>query len=233
MPHKFSFLSRAALLMTLVLLAACATAGHERATRTTTSMTEAKPALEKMKTQIAITLGTLNSLIRQKSEDPRPQYNSYAKELQKMEAQAKTAYNSVRETKANGDVYFKAWEKDLQLISNPDIRDRSAARRIKAMEDFNKILVKMDAADEAFYPFLLELQDVQKYLNHDLTPEGILSIKDVVVKAGKDASNINQRIDATIAELHRVENAMEINRNLAEPPARTSAKPRAAKPSNM
>lgn len=121
----------------------------------------------------------------------------------------------------------------IESCPNPTVPAAAAARRIKAMEDFNKILVKMDAADEAFYPFLLELQDVQKYLNHDLTPEGILSIKDVVVKAGKEASNINQRIDDTIAELHRVESAMEINRNLAEPPARTSAKPRAAKPSNM
>jgi len=233
MSKHVSNLSRAALLLALGFLAACATAGHERATQTTVSMTEAKPELEKMKTQISITLATLNSLVRQKTEDPRPQYTSFVKSLEKMETQAKTAYQSVRDTKAKGDVYFTAWEKDLDLIANPDIRDRSAARRAEAMENFNQILVKMDSADEAFYPFLIELQDVQKYLNHDLTPEGILSIKDVVVKAGKEASTINQRIDATIAELDRVEKSMEINRNLANPPARTSSKPRAVKPSNM
>jgi hypothetical protein len=233
MPQKLSFLSRAALLMAIALLAACATAGHERATRATVSMNEAKPELEKMKSQISITLANLNSLVRQKSEDPRPQYNNFVKSLHKMETQAKTAYQSVRVTKANGDVYFKAWEKDLELIANPDSRERSAARRIEAMENFNQILVKMDAADEAFYPFLIDLQDVEKYLNHDLTPEGIVSIKDVVVKAGKDASNIHKCLDATIAELNRVERSMEINRNLSEPPARTSSKPRAVKPSNM
>ena len=195
-------------------------------------MNVAQPELEKMKSQVGITISTLNSLFHQKSEDPRPQYDQFSKELKVMENQAKLAYQSIRQTKKNGDTYFQAWGKDLESFSNPDIRMKSADRREKAMQRFSQINSSMEATDEVFYPLLIDLQDVKKYLSHDLTPEGIGSIKDIVGQANKDAKLVTTRIDATIDELQQVEHAMEINKNMASS-ATTSAKPRAAKPSNL
>ena len=222
----------ALVLLGALLFAGCATSGHERASRATTSMNVAQPELEKMKSQVGITLGTLNSLFHQKNQDPRPQYEQFSKELKEMENQAKVAYDSVRQTKKNGDTYFDAWGKDLELFSNPDIRMRSADRREKAMQRFGKINTSMEATDEAFYPLLIDLQDVEKYLSHDLTPEGIGSIKDIVGQANRDAKLVTTRIDATIAELQEVEHAMEINKNMTRSTT-TSAKPETTKPSNL
>jgi hypothetical protein len=222
----------ALVLLGALLFAGCATSGHERASRTTSSMNVAQPELEKMKSQVGITLGTLNSLFHQKNQDPRPQYEQFSKELKEMENQAKVAYQSVRQTKKNGDTYFEAWGKDLELFSNPDIRMRSADRREKAMQRFGQINTSMEATDEAFYPLLIDLQDVEKYLSHDLTPEGIGSIKDILGKANQDAKLVTTRIDATIAELQEVEHAMEINKNMTSSTT-TSAKPGTTKPSNL
>lgn len=182
----------------------CATTGQQRAAKATSSMRDTKDELVLTKEQIRATMASLNSLVGQPGTDLGTQYKQFVKEVKSTDKQAKKLRDHADTMNAQSGSYFEAWDKDLETIQNPDIRKRSEERRAAAFDSYKKIDTAMQSANEALDPFLADLRDIQRYLGNDLTAAGIAAISDVVKKADANATTVQERIDAVVAEIDRV-----------------------------
>ena len=149
-------------------------------------------------------MASLNSLVGQPGTDLGTQYKQFVKEVKSTDKQAKKLRDRADKMNAQNGAYFEAWDKDLETIQNPDIRKRSEERRAAAFDSYKKIDTVMQSANESLDPFLADLRDIQRYLGNDLTAAGIAAISDVVKKADANASTVQERIDAVVAEIDRV-----------------------------
>lgn len=182
----------------------CASTGPQQATKTTSSMRDAKDELLLTKAQVRATMTSLNSLVGQSENDLRKQYDQFTKEVKSTDKQAKMLRDRAAKMNAQSGAYFETWEKNLETIQNPDIRKRSEERRAKAFDSYKKIDTAMQSTNEAFDPLLADLKDIQRYLGNDLTAQGIAAISEVVEKANANATVVEEKLDAMIAEIDRV-----------------------------
>ena len=81
----------------------------------------------KIRNQVGLTLESLNRM-QTESIDLREQLGKYTAELAKMEECGKTARDRVMSMQEKGQAYFKAWEDQINSISNKDIREQAKKR---------------------------------------------------------------------------------------------------------
>jgi TolA-binding protein len=195
----------------------CASTGLQQASKATSSMRDTKDELLLTKAQVRATMTSLNSIVGQSENDLRKQYDQYTKEVKSTDKQAKKLRDRADKMNAQSGAHFATWEKNLETIQNPDIRKRSEERRTQAFDSYKKIDTAMQSANEAFDPFLSNLKDIQRYLGNDLTALGILSIFPVFENVNANATTVEERLDAVIAEIDRVAAEMSTSKGSQTP----------------
>jgi hypothetical protein len=56
----------------------------------------------------------------------------------------------------------------------------------------------MEAATEGFEPLLVYLRDIQKYLDNNLTTDGVAGIVDLMAKAAADGNMVIRQMDSAL-----------------------------------
>jgi chromosome segregation ATPase len=196
-------------LTTLAALLALATPGT-RAPESADMAQEAKARMDttrtevaKIRNQVGLTLEELNRL-QKDSVELRPQFEKYAKELANMEEQATVARDRVLSMEAKGHAFFKAWEDQIQTISNADIRNQALKRYDKRVKSYNKIVKAMTEARDELKPFLSDLNDVRKLLNSELSRESVASAKSLIKQANWHGEDVVDSLKDVETELDRV-----------------------------
>lgn len=196
----------------VLILTGCATSGPDRAAATSSTMRSTREALTDAKTQIDATLRALNDLVNQTSGDLRPNFKQFANDIPRNQAAADRVMRRADKMKAKGSEYFKKWETEIAQIHNIDIRNLSAERRSRALENYQRVTVEMQAAKESYRAFMSDLLDIQKYLSNDLTRAGVDSIAPTVRKANDHAGSVKERLDAAINQLDQVARELSASR---------------------
>jgi hypothetical protein len=195
---------------TFAALLALAPTSGVRAAESAEMAQEAKARMDttrtevaKIRTQVALTLEELNRL-QKDSVELRPQFEKYAKELAKMEEQAKIARDRVLSMEAKGLAFFKAWEDQIQTISNADIRNQAQKRYDKRVKSYNKIVKAMTDARDELKPFVSDLNDVRKMLDSELSRSSVASAKNLIRQANWHGEDVVESLKDVETELDRV-----------------------------
>jgi hypothetical protein len=207
----------ASLLLTVTCGAGCASDGGEQAkerAKAITSMRETREQLVEAKQQINVVLQAMNQLAL--AADPRPEgrrsappgvrpaYERFAKAVEETEEEAGKANRRASEMRVRGREYVAEWEKEMDTITNPDLRAGAAERRQLVRENYNQIRDAARAAREAYNPFIRGLRDLRRALSMDITPEGVRAAQPAMDATRADGENLQLRIDELIAEIDRV-----------------------------
>jgi hypothetical protein len=188
-----------ALLIAVTMVGGCASSGYQKAGQTSDQMGSLKTELERGKVQVDATTVALNNLAQ--ATDAQAAFKAYEKELKKTQDQAKRVDDRARDMRKRGAEYFKKWEEQTAELGSEDLRRRAGERREELVKAFEKISKAMEAADEAYEPFIADLLDIQKFLAADLTPQSISMIGDLIEEAVKEAGVVNERIDDVIKQI--------------------------------
>ena len=89
-------------------------------------------------------------------------------------------------------------------MNDPEIRKLVEERKAKLQAAFGNIQTTMEPARDQFNAWLGPLKDLQKYLNQDLTINGIDAAKGLIAKSKNEGRELQKTLDNVIAELNTV-----------------------------
>ncbi len=179
-------------------------AGYKLADKTGKSIAELRDEVLTIKKEVDATLVALDKVVATAASDPRKAYQEFDKAVPRIDDAAKKARKRSEDMKAEGQAYFKQWEKELAAVSNPDIRKLAEERKAELSATFNNIKTTMEPAKQQFNTWLADLKDLQKYFSNDLTVGGIDAAKTLIAKAKTEGQGVQQTLDKVIAELNTV-----------------------------
>ena len=178
--------------------------GYQRAAGMGGSLLKDKADMLKLKDQVTATTAALNDLITDPQRDLKPQYKAFTGAVNKLDAMAKKSRERGVAIQANLDKYVDAWREEVVTIQDVKLREQAMDRVTQAKESFKQLYAKLTAIKETLAPYVGNLKDIQRYLDTDLTPAGLQTIRTMATKAIASDKAILQQVDAVAAEIERV-----------------------------
>jgi hypothetical protein len=199
--RKLQLLAGAA---TVALLAGCASSGYKHADKTGEGIAEFRDEVVKAKQAVDGAMAGLGKIIETAASDPRKAYEAFAKGVERVESARAKAGKRAADMKAAGQAYFKQWEKQMEGINNPEIRELAEKRKAKLTETFGKIAPLLQNAKADFDPFMSDLVDLRTFLSNDLTVNGVDAAKDIFKKTRDHGAKLQGSLDDLVAEMNSI-----------------------------
>jgi hypothetical protein len=158
--------------------------------------------------QLQATVDALAALEKQKSGDMRPTYDAFVAQIAKTETAATTTRARVAKMEGEAATHFGTWQKDVDGISNPSLKDKAQKRLASVQKSYDKVVVQLKDASSRFTPLLSDLGDIQKTLVNDLTPGGVKSVRSSVSDAQWNLKTARRAIYAAVEELTKMEHSL-------------------------
>jgi hypothetical protein len=134
-----------------------AAAGYKQADKTGESIAEFRDDIVSIKKEVDASLAALDKSITQATVDPRKPFKVFEKSVPRVDSAATKAKKHAEKMRAEGQEYFKKWEKDLSSVNDPDIRKLAEERKAKLQATFGKIKTTTEPARDGFIPWLADL----------------------------------------------------------------------------
>jgi hypothetical protein len=192
-------------LLTLGLVSLLAVATQASQEQLATSIKDARLEATRTSDLLKSTLNTLNALTKQKEGDLRSAYNAFAANVPKTEAAAAWAGTYTKWMAADGQQYFKNWQKTIDGIANEGLRKKSQKRLDDVRKSYSKVEAALIEAGDKFKPFLSDLNDVRKALANDVTAGGVKAIKSTVSSANWNYAGVSKGINDALKEMAKME----------------------------
>jgi len=171
-------------------------AQNKKAKQSTETIQKVRQEMGKAKTQKDRTMTALDQLATQSGGNLKKAYNKFSNELKKLDKSAKNLRKLATNMRGKSQAYFQNWQKELSKLNNPTLQEQAQARRQEAVEKFEAIEPRIQAAREVFIDFMANLQDIDRYLGSDLSSRGVQTISGMV----EETKRQNQQVDQNIAE---------------------------------
>ncbi len=169
--------------------------------------TEAQNAEVQLKTTVDA-LNALNELAREKKGDIKAAYQVFAAELPKTEAAANWARTRLQWMTGDGQKYFDTWQATVGSINNESLRKKAQKRLDTVKANYDKLGKALKKASDKAQPFLSDLQDVQKALANDVTPDGLKSVRSVIDDANWNYKFVNSAMEDARKSMKKMEESL-------------------------
>jgi len=198
-------------------LTGCASSGVGRTDSTTESMAGLENFLTDSKETVSTALTSLDDVSKTANSDPRPAYQTFCKDVEKIEAAAETARSRSIAMKTRAKEHHDKWLQELAQIENPEMRKASEDRRQKALASFEALETQMGDVKSSYEPFIGLMKDIRAFLANDLSPGGIASMKGQSQQAAQRGHDVESKIDRLVGEIAKVRKEWEVSRPSPQP----------------
>jgi alpha-galactosidase/6-phospho-beta-glucosidase family protein len=136
----------------------------------------------------------------------RSAYDQYAKDVKSLQAACDSVNKRAKDMRAKKADYLQAWTKDKAEVQNEELRLIAKERKAETTAAFERVRTELDRASTAFVPFMSNLNDIQKVIGNDLTPEGrgLVAQTAVVANANDHGNAVVAIMDSAMEELKKV-----------------------------
>ena len=124
----------------------------------------------------------------------KKRYESFSKELTKLEAAQKHATADIDHMQSEGAEYFGAWDTSIGKISNPELQQASAERRSRTMKEFDDLTASLSDADSQLPVFMSELLDLKTFMETDLSAESVSKADGMILKSQSDSQALESEL---------------------------------------
>jgi uncharacterized protein YhaN len=185
-------------------LGGCATTGMDRSVKASNSMQDEDKEIRKLIVQIDVTGTSLDNLMLAGAPDLKKPFDSYSKNLAKLDSEGKRTIKRMDEMKARSRDYFGEWEKQGDTYSNPQIRELSDERRSHLAAVYAQVPEAGMGIKGAYHAYLTDLKEIQLYLSNDLTTKGQQTIAPVANKTIQDREALKASLVPLLAALDAI-----------------------------
>jgi hypothetical protein len=206
---KTKYLQIVSLTATIVagtaLMTGCATkSGYKQADKTGAGITEFREEIVNGKKDIDNTMTALSQVAATANQNPRAAFEKYSKSVTDLESTAEKVKKRAADMQARGQAYFTQWEKEMQEVQNPEIKNLAMQRKAKLQETFDSIKKYTGPLKEQFGPWMSDLKDLRTYLSNDLTVTGVDAAKSLFAKTQTEGLEVQKSMNSLVAELNTI-----------------------------
>jgi chromosome segregation ATPase len=150
--------------------------------------------VDKYVTQLDKTEEALSSVNQAQGKDLKQRYESFSKEVRKLEDAQKHTTSDIDEMKSNGTEYFSSWGTSIAQMSEPELKQASTERRSKVMKDHDDLAAALNDVGGHLQPFMSDLHDLKSFLGTDLSPANVGKANEMIQKSQADAQALKDKI---------------------------------------
>lgn len=198
----------AALTLTTLIAAGCESdPGRQRTNKTISTLKDTRAEFVSGKADVNKAMMRLGAL-QAKPADLTPAFHDYKDSITAVRNRAAIVQKRVQDMRLNADTYSQGWSTSAQEISDPSLRDLSAAQNERAKARFQKIDADAQEVRDAYDPFITQLDDLEKYLSNLLTASSIDQAGPMFDSVRTRGNELTGKIDALIAEMDSTQDRM-------------------------
>ena len=158
----------------------------------------------KGKTQVQSAMDALSALASGGEANLTKNYNTFTKQVSGLNKTREAVKARAEDVTARREAYLAEWQKKSQEVTNPEIQAHMQQRAEQVKAVMESLAPAGDALREAFPPFFSDLNDVQKMLSVDLSPQGVAAAKPIAEKVVANGNIIIKSLDTYITTLTQV-----------------------------
>ncbi len=200
----------------LAVVGGCASSGVDSAEAAANVMRETKQALADAPDKITAVSTSLDELSKE-GGDMKAEFSAYSERVDALVRHREYLRSLGQQIEQSKATFTTHWEKRMKDIKDDDLRKRAEERRSALMAKFAELKRTGDAAKEEFEPWLQTVLDVRAYLENDLNPTGVASVKDQVRKVRNGAASVNKKLTTIVTSLDEMSTAIAATKP-PEPP---------------
>lgn len=201
--------SRSTIIMIAVfLLAGCASTGMQRSQDTRTTMETMDNDIQEASQQLDATGESLDELMRSGQTNVKSAFDSFKKNVEKMESIEKKFAKHAEQMKAKGIDYFKEWKKEGSEYKNPEIQRLSNERRAALKEVYDKIAENSIGVNKAFKAYISDIKEIRQFLSNDLTTKGIEAISQISERVVSEGNSLKYAIQDLQTAIQKAQSEM-------------------------
>ena len=95
---------------------------------------------------------------------------------------------------------FSEWQGELDEISSPDLRKKSAMQLDETRSRYERLITAMKQAESRMEPVLVAFRDQVLFLKHNLNAQAISSLQTTVIEIEGDVTKLIEEMKQSIAE---------------------------------
>ena len=122
-------------------------------------------------------------------------YNGLQSDYDASAEKAVRVRQRVREVETVSADLFREWERELQQISTPALRDRSRQQLKETQERYETLHTALKRAEQSMEPVLVQFRDHVLFLKHNLNAQAIASLRG-------EATSIQTEITKLLEEMN-------------------------------
>jgi DNA repair exonuclease SbcCD ATPase subunit len=189
----------------LAALAACSsTQGHGRAGAAADQMMQLSTSVSETSVQMAKTASSLEQVAKQAKTDPKPYYDIFAKELDRLETSLKSTSDQRAALGKAGQDWMAEWDKQIAAIQDQELRKDAADRRDELQKKFEEAKMKAEKGHADLQAIIARMKDLRSYLSADLTPDGIDRVEGKIDDVCDDAQDAAKALSKVSDDLAKV-----------------------------
>jgi hypothetical protein len=179
----------------------CSSPGYRQGESTAKSLQSLATRLEATGTQLNIAVTELNGLVNNPQPDLRPQFNRFAGAVQKINSLSNEVARTEARLEARAKLHFANWEKELAAMQNDSIRYSGQQRKLELQSRFDAARNTSRLLLTSLGPVQADLGDAKRFLNSDLTNDGIRAIRDSANQITQQAGPARENLEQLVTEL--------------------------------
>ena len=164
--------------------------------------------IDRFSAQLDKTARALTRLGEAKDGELRNRYESFSRELNKLEEAHERAVTGIDKMKATGVEYFSSWEKANASISDAELKETASRRRSRSLMRHIDLAQTLGDIGLQVQPFMNRLRDLRTFLGADLAAANIRLAGERIREGQAEAQTLKSSIAEAQIRLKRLLNEM-------------------------
>jgi hypothetical protein len=127
------------------------------------------------------------------------QYTSLKSEYDDCASRANAVKKRIRDVETVSSDLFAEWEKEIQQIGTPSLRDASKQQLKATRQKYEELHTALISAEQSMEPVLKQLNDYVLFLKHNLNAQAIASLQGESVNIQNEISRLIDQMNKSIA----------------------------------
>jgi len=161
---------------------------------------DARAEQEDAKEQFQTTYQAFQALTAFEGGDLEALYERLDGEYQESAGAAQGVRERIASVEKVSKALFEEWDSEIEQITDPELRAKSRDLERDTAKRYEQLMGAMRAASERLDPVLKTLRNDVLFLQHELSPQAISSLKDTTFDIEQDVSELIGRMQASIDE---------------------------------
>jgi hypothetical protein len=160
---------------------------------------EARDDQKKAQEQFKDAMTRLKEITKFEGGALEKRYNSLKSEYEDCGSRAAAVRSRIREVETVSSDLFAEWEKEIQQIGTPSLREASRQQLQTTRQRYNELHTALVSAEQSMEPVLKQFGDYVLFLKHNLNAQAIASLKGESASIQNEIARLIEQMNQSIA----------------------------------